>query len=48
MRELFRLNKDNLSINHDMWVLIKKKFTKDDSSEMEKLFKESLTEIKKI
>ncbi len=47
MRELYRLNKNDLSVKYDMWALIKKKFTKEDSSEVEKVFKELLAEIKK-
>ncbi|MEN8153130.1 MAG: ribonuclease P protein component [Acidobacteriota bacterium] len=47
MRELYRLNKEGPGINYDMWVLIKKKFTKENSVEIEKLFNESLDELRK-
>ena len=45
MRELYRLNKDKIEENHDLWILMKKKFSKSDSSEIENLFVDSLLKI---
>ncbi len=46
MRELYRLNKDILEENHDLWVLMKKKFSKSDSNEIKNIFVDSLLKIK--
>ncbi len=46
MRELYRLNKDILEENHDLWILVKKKFSKSDSSVIENIFVDSLLKIK--
>lgn len=45
MRELYRLNKDKIEESHDLWILMKKKFLKSDSSEIENLFVDSLLKI---
>jgi len=48
MRELYRQNNHLLKENHDLWILIKQKFTKPDSVEIEKIFIDSLLKINGI
>ncbi len=45
MRELYRLNRDKLDKNYDLWILMKKKFTKADSREIDKIFTDALLKI---
>jgi hypothetical protein len=47
MRELFRLNQDTIGHGqkYDLWVLIKRKFCKQDAGEIEQLFLNSARKI---
>jgi ribonuclease P protein component len=47
MRELFRLNQGLLANKqkYDFWVVIKKRFIKEDSQQIERLFIDSLKRI---
>ena len=45
MRDLYSHNRDMLKEGHDLWILMKKKFSKSDSDEIEKLFVEALLKI---
>lgn len=45
MRDLYSNNREKLKESHDLWILMKKKFSKSDSNEIEKLFVEALLKI---
>lgn len=47
MRELFRLNQHLIAgpQKYDLWVVMKKRFTKEDSPQIEKLFADSLKRV---
>ncbi len=39
------MNNGQIEIKHDLWILIKKKFIRSHSSEVEKIFIDSLNKI---
>jgi len=45
MRDLYSHNRDMLKEGHDLWILMKKKFSKSDSDKIEKIFVEALLKI---
>ncbi len=45
MRDLYSLNREKLETGHDLWILMKKKFSKSDSDKIEKIFVETLLKI---
>jgi ribonuclease P protein component len=45
MKEVFRLNQQILRKKHDIWVVIKKRFNRNNSWEAEELFLKSLQNI---
>ena len=47
MRELYSQNREKISVSHDLWILMKKSFTKSDSDMVEKLFLDALQKIEK-
>ena len=45
MRDLYSQNRGKLKEGHDLWILMKKNFSKPDSNEIEKIFIETLLKI---
>ncbi len=45
MRDLYSQNREKLKEGHDLWILMKKKFSKSDSDKIDKLFVETLLKI---
>lgn len=48
LKELFRTNDFILETNYDVWVVMKKKFDRNDSVSIERIFKDYLTKINYI
>lgn len=45
MRDLYSQNREKLKEGHDLWILMKKKFSKSDSDKIEKIFVDALLRI---
>ena len=45
LKEFFRLNSGLLDSNYDLWIVMKNKFTKNDSKQIENDFKDILVNI---
>ena len=47
MKELFRLNQGLVGSKHDLWIVMKKRFDREQSAGIEQMFLESLERIEK-
>ena len=45
MKELFRLNQGLVGNKHDLWIVMKKRFGREQGAEIEKMFLDSLVKI---
>jgi hypothetical protein len=45
MKELFRLNQGLVGNKHDLWIVMKKRFGREQGAEIEQMFLDSLVKI---
>lgn len=45
MKELFRLNQGLVESKHDLWIVMKKRFGREQSAEIEQMYLDALVKI---